>query len=196
MGPRRRALSAAVGNVTLLAPAWWLSASPTGVHAWLVVGLSSVFAAVEAASAGADDRTNAVLPIGPTLTALSLLATLVVALVTAAATTSVIAVVVGVPLTLVGIGLRAASMRALGPAFVSQTRPCSPGAWVRHGPYRWLRHPSELGLVAIATGLALGAGSAAAVGLVGLVVVPVVAVRTRIESRELDRSRLHVGMPG
>ena len=185
MSPRRRAIVAAGGNAVLLAPAWALSPARAFVHVWVVVGLATIFAAVEAACATADDRTDRVLPIGPTLTALALLATIVVSLLSAAAQVSAAEMTIGASVAALGILLRAAAMRTLGGAFVTQTRPSA--ALVRHGPYRWLRHPSELGLLAIAVGITVIAGSVAALWVVAMALAPIVVVRTQLESRELSR---------
>jgi protein-S-isoprenylcysteine O-methyltransferase Ste14 len=49
-----------------------------------------------------------------------------------------------------GSGLRVWSIRTLGAGFSAQYAPVVDR--VEHGPYRWLRHPSEVGLVVQALG--------------------------------------------
>ena len=62
----------------------------------------------------------------------------------------------GAILVAVGVGLRAVAIRTLGRHFVSDIRV---EQVVRTGVYRWLRHPSEIGLVMMATGVPLLLGS-------------------------------------
>lgn len=92
-------------------------------------------------------------------------------------------VVGGAVLIAGGIALRVAAIRALGPAFVSTT--VAPLRLVRTGPYRYLRHPSELGLVAAAAGAAVLLASAIAGAIVAAVLVPLAAVRCAAEQRTI-----------
>jgi protein-S-isoprenylcysteine O-methyltransferase Ste14 len=92
----------------------------------------------------------------------------------------------GLALIAGGVGLRIAAIRALGDDFVSTST--APSRVVTTGLYRWMRHPSELGLVAAAAGatVLLGSPAAAAVALVGL--VPLSALRCAAEDRVLARA--------
>ena len=60
-------------------------------------------------------------------------------------------------LLLAGAGLRVRALRALGRAF--RAKPHTAGAPVEEGPYAWVRHPAELGLMACALGSAVCLGS-------------------------------------
>jgi isoprenylcysteine carboxyl methyltransferase (ICMT) family protein YpbQ len=92
---------------------------------------------------------------------------------------------IGLPLVACGIALRAAAMRALGDAFSSETV-IVPGRAIVAGR---LRHPSEVGLVAIAAGIAiLGASEAAAIVVV-VAVIPMSIARIRAENAALVAAR-------
>jgi len=76
----------------------------------------------------------------------------------------------GLPLLLLGLGVRAWAFAHLGPA--GRTRdPAPPESRATSGPYRWLRHPVYVGNLAVAAGLlvvawapaGVSAGAAAAV---------------------------------
>ena len=96
-------------------------------------------------------------------------------------------VYVGSLVMIVGIGLRWAAMRVLGAYFVSEPRVRSDQALIRCGLYRYLRHPSETGLLCIAGGgvllLQSWAGLSVAVGFL----LPVTLLRIRDEERVLLR---------
>ena len=147
--------------------------------------LANVFAWVEASAAPDGDLSTGSASRGPLATGVALLAVFVVGSVTASETVPALAVIAGSLAMLGGIALRRAAMLALGPAFVSEPRPTTARDRVRHGPYRRLAHPSEWGLLAIAGGSAAVLGSLAAALLWGAVLVPLVAVRMRRESRSL-----------
>lgn len=69
---------------------------------------------------------------------------------------------VGAALMLAGAGLRVAAIRQLGSRF-SSTNAIAPGAALeRRGLYRWMAHPSELGLFALGAGALLLSGAAIA----------------------------------
>jgi protein-S-isoprenylcysteine O-methyltransferase Ste14 len=94
----------------------------------------------------------------------------------------------GAPLAAAGILLRAAAIRALGDGFTSETVLAPGRAIAAHGPYAWLRHPSEIGLLLVASGVAtLGASAAAAGALIPLAVAS--AFRVRSEARLLIADR-------
>lgn len=84
-----------------------------------------------------------------------------------------------------GIALRVAAIRALGDAFTSETVLVPGRTVVTTGVHAWTRHPSDLGLVLFAFGLALLGASIAAAGFAALVVVPSTALRIAEEERLL-----------
>ena len=91
----------------------------------------------------------------------------------------------GAALLAAGIALRLWSIATLGPLFATALD--SPRR-ITSGPYRWLRHPSELGLVLIATGGALLLGSVAAT-VATMALLPLIAVRCRREDYASSASR-------
>lgn len=93
-----------------------------------------------------------------------------------------------------GITLRAVAIRTLGSAFTSET--AAPLRVVDQGIYRFLAHPSEVGLVLVAGGAALLGASLAALGACLLMVVPSVVVRVRAEERVLRATREAFRTPG
>jgi protein-S-isoprenylcysteine O-methyltransferase Ste14 len=90
-----------------------------------------------------------------------------------------------VPIAL-GIGLRFAAIRALGDAFTSETVFVPGRPIVTTGLLRWTRHPSDLGLVLYAGGLATLAMSAPAFGL-AILVTATAALRV-VKEEKLRRS--------
>lgn len=92
---------------------------------------------------------------------------------------------VGVALALLGVALRGAALRALGPDFVSSPDGRAGAPLRRSGVYGWVRHPSELGLLAFALGQALLLEARLALGLLALGLLPLVVWRTRREDRAL-----------
>jgi protein-S-isoprenylcysteine O-methyltransferase Ste14 len=94
---------------------------------------------------------------------------------------------VGLALIAGGIALRIAAIRALGADFVST--PVAPSRVVTTGVYRFLCHPSELGLIAAAAGAAVLLDSRVAAGIALVVLVPLAVVRCAAEDRLLDRVR-------
>jgi protein-S-isoprenylcysteine O-methyltransferase Ste14 len=80
---------------------------------------------------------------------------------------------------LLGIALRAAAMRALADGFVSDPGPR--GELVVRGVYRWLRHPSEAGLLTFALGAAVASGSHLALALSAMLLLTVLARLDREE---------------
>jgi len=81
-----------------------------------------------------------------------------------------------------GVGLRMAAIAYLGRLFTSHITINHSHHLVKKGPYRWLRHPSYLGLLLAfaAAGLAMGDGLA----LLALTLPVAVAVRHRIQLEE------------
>ncbi|MBA3391162.1 MAG: hypothetical protein H0T89_00890 [Deltaproteobacteria bacterium] len=85
-----------------------------------------------------------------------------------------------------GIALRISAIRTLGARFVSTT--LAPDRRVTSGPYRWLRHPSEVGLLAAAAGTAAALGSIGAAAITIAVLVPLSLVRCADEDSALGVS--------
>jgi len=84
-----------------------------------------------------------------------------------------------------GIALRLWAIATLGTGFATAL---APSRIVRTGPYRWMAHPSEIGLVAAVGGTAiLLASQAAALALA--VLIGLVAVRCRREDVQLRACR-------
>lgn len=92
---------------------------------------------------------------------------------------------VGAWLMFAGIALRYAAIRSLGRYFGNRITVLPDQRLVRRGIYRWLRHPSEAGLLAITLGacLLLGGGVAATIWCACL--LPAVLRRIAGEDRQL-----------
>jgi protein-S-isoprenylcysteine O-methyltransferase Ste14 len=87
-----------------------------------------------------------------------------------------------------GVVLRCLAIRALGARFVSAARVAAGGALEVTAIYRWLRHPSETGLLLFALGAALASSSAAALAIWAAVLLPASLLRVRREDRVLSRA--------
>lgn len=101
-------------------------------------------------------------------------------------------------LMLVGVGLRAAAVRALGADFITEP---GNGPLVDRGLYGWIRHPSEAGNLAVSLGASLLLGSVAGLGLTLALLFPLVVFRVRIEDQDLrdrfgDRFDRHASQVG
>lgn len=81
-----------------------------------------------------------------------------------------------------GVVLRAAAVRSLGDGFRTEL---GDGPLIDGGLYAWVRHPSETGNLAVAIGAAGLLGSGLGLLAAVVVLVPIVAVRIRIEDRDL-----------
>ncbi len=81
----------------------------------------------------------------------------------------------------VGVGLRLAAIEALGQRFLHGVELLPGHALERGGLYRWMRHPSEVGLLLIALGTGLMLGTPWA----WLLMLPSTLVRVRAEERLL-----------
>jgi protein-S-isoprenylcysteine O-methyltransferase Ste14 len=92
---------------------------------------------------------------------------------------------IGAVAAVIGIGLRVVAIRDLGASFTSTIRPPPDARLVMRGIYGRVRHPSDLGLLLIAAGLALLGGSLAAGLVVLAAVVPSIAIRLVLEERAL-----------
>ncbi len=91
------------------------------------------------------------------------------------------------PLLLIALGLamRAAAVRRLGPRYGDGLTPLGPRE--TGGIYRFLRHPGELGMLLVASGSALTLGSVWALGCVAGVIIPASLWRMSGEERALSR---------
>src|SRR4051794_25086878 len=88
----------------------------------------------------------------------------------------------GVAVMWLGLAVRAWAIVTLGSAFRT-TVEVEPGqAVVSTGPYRWIRHPSYSGLLAIVAGYGLAAGNW--LGFAACLVLPLPAVLRRIAVEE------------
>jgi protein-S-isoprenylcysteine O-methyltransferase Ste14 len=87
----------------------------------------------------------------------------------------------------IGIGLRVLAMRALGDAFTSETAFVPGRPILTTGLHRWTRHPSDLGLILYAGGIAMLGPSALSFGG-AFVVLATVAVRIFQEEKVRLRS--------
>ncbi len=85
----------------------------------------------------------------------------------------------GIPWMAAGLALRVVSVRTLGRAFV--TTPQSLTKPVTHGIYGVIRHPSELGLLLLLTGVVWSTGSRWSAALVLAVALPLVLWRVHRE---------------
>lgn len=94
--------------------------------------------------------------------------------------------VLGAILLVLGVGLRVAAIRTLGPRFVSDIRVDS--FVIRDGIYAWLRHPSEVGLLLIVAGGPLVLGSPITATVATIVLLPV--SRWRMHREDLVLSSL------
>jgi protein-S-isoprenylcysteine O-methyltransferase Ste14 len=85
----------------------------------------------------------------------------------------------GIAIAAAGIALRIWAIATLGPRFATRL---DSDRVIAHGPYRWLRHPSELALAMAGGALVLGSWAAFAATLVAL---PFAAVRCAREDAAL-----------
>jgi protein-S-isoprenylcysteine O-methyltransferase Ste14 len=92
---------------------------------------------------------------------------------------------VGLTAMTLGIALRCLAMFTLGPGFVSALSVQPGQALVQSGIYRYLRHPSESGLICIAFGVPLLLESTAGLVIAVATVAPLSWYRTRREEAAL-----------
>ena len=88
-------------------------------------------------------------------------------------------------LMLLGSTLRWLAIRTLGRFFVSHNMICESQPLVQWGVYRWLRHPSETGLLAVVLGASLLLGSPLGALLWFWLLLPLVVLRIDLEERRL-----------
>lgn len=94
---------------------------------------------------------------------------------------------VGVFIMISGIGFRQYAISTLGKFFTSSIQIKKDHAIIRTGPYRYIRHPSYLGILTLAVGL--GIALANWISLIVCVVLPAIALINRIqfEEKELEK---------
>ncbi len=136
----------------LLALPWLLTREPAAALAMGVWVLGS---------SESDGRSSEAVPDSEARRALLLLSTLVVSLATALPLDAPL-VLVGTGAMVLGLALRRAAVRALGAAFTARI---VVGERVVSGPYRWLDHPSELGLLLASLGFVGLCGSGWGLGV-------------------------------
>ncbi len=91
---------------------------------------------------------------------------------------------VGVLFVAVGAALTAWTLRSLGRNLTDTVVTRRAHTLVFHGPYRWVRHPLYLAVLLLTGGLSLAAANWFFL-LTGVAIFGVIAVRTRIEERNL-----------
>ena len=79
---------------------------------------------------------------------------------------------IGAPVLLAGIGLRVLAIQTLNKHFVSHIALRHDHRLIQHGLYRWLRHPSELGLILVCAGILLWQSVPEALCFMLLVILP------------------------
>jgi protein-S-isoprenylcysteine O-methyltransferase Ste14 len=91
----------------------------------------------------------------------------------------------GLALMCAGIALRQWAVVLLGPFFTVDVRVQPGQTVVDRGPYRWVRHPSYTGLIAVFVGLGLALDNWAALAVLAVVPTVGLLVRIRFEERAL-----------
>lgn len=161
---RRIALTVFAATAAVLAPV--ALAAAVLRTTWSEVGIGGwTFVAAMAAAAGLESLASADVRPGPPgasgasaatapalLTGLILLALSVVALASPAVPVSVVRLLLGAGVMVMGGMLRVWAIRRLGARFRSDGLPPADAALERSGPYRLLAHPSEIGLLALGLG--------------------------------------------
>ncbi|CAN5280329.1 hypothetical protein BH23VER1_BH23VER1_00650 [soil metagenome] len=97
----------------------------------------------------------------------------------------------GALIALSGIALRCAAIARLGPHFHNDTGVAPGQEWNSGGIFRYLRHPSEIGVLLAAAGMALAAGSPLGMALTAFVLAPLSIHRRCREEAELRRAFPH-----
>jgi len=93
--------------------------------------------------------------------------------------------VVGATLVVVGVTIRAWAVVALGRWFTTVVRVAADQQVVSDGPYRWVRHPSYLGLLVTLAGLGLMLTDWLSLVLAVLLPLATLVWRIRLEERAL-----------
>lgn len=92
---------------------------------------------------------------------------------------------IGLALMAAGVGFRYKAIRTLGPFFVTEVTVAAEQPLVQDGIFRYLRHPSEAGLMAVVLGGVTLLGSALGMGLFLFGLLPLVCYRITLEERAL-----------
>jgi protein-S-isoprenylcysteine O-methyltransferase Ste14 len=93
--------------------------------------------------------------------------------------------VVGLVLMWLGLGVRGWAIAALGANFRTTVEVERDQTVVSTGPYRYVRHPSYTGLLLIAAGFGVTRGSWVSLAACGLLLLPAIVRRIRVEEEEL-----------
>lgn len=93
-----------------------------------------------------------------------------------------VAVLVGLPVAWIGLGLRLWAVRTLGRFFRRSVTIEADHVLVTAGPYRVLRHPSYTGGLVIGAGLGIATGNLAA--LAAFTILPLIGILPRIRVEE------------
>jgi protein-S-isoprenylcysteine O-methyltransferase Ste14 len=101
-------------------------------------------------------------------------------------------IVTGLVIIWLGLVIRAWAVVALGRWFVTTVEVEAGQAVVSRGPYRWVRHPSYVGLLLITAGFGLAESTWP--GLLLCLVLPAATMLRRIEVEEAELSRV-IGDP-
>lgn len=96
--------------------------------------------------------------------------------------------VIGCSLMLGGLVLRLWSVRVLRHFFTIHVAIQDDHQLIRHGPYRWVRHPSYTGALCTFLGFPLALGTLAGLAAMLLLVVPGFLYRIRVEERTLQQA--------
>ncbi|NQU10002.1 DUF1295 domain-containing protein [bacterium] len=84
-----------------------------------------------------------------------------------------------------GLMLRLVAIRTLGRYWSLQIEIRADHQLIRHGPYRWLRHPNYLAVIIEVLTMPLVANAWATLGLAVVTLVPLLAWRIRVEERAM-----------
>ena len=87
-----------------------------------------------------------------------------------------------------GSSLRWAAIRTLGKHFRTEVMPLRDQLLIESGIYRYVRHPSETGLLAVSLGACILLASPMAIVVWLAVLLPLVTLRIRLEERHLELS--------
>ena len=95
--------------------------------------------------------------------------------------------VLGVIVMWLGLATRIWAVAALGGAFRTTVEVDPDQAVATTGPYKWIRHPSYVGLLLILAGLGLALGNWLSVAACLVLPLPALAWRIHVEEAELSR---------
>lgn len=185
--------------VVLLLPLAWL-AGPKGMslHSpamWLFCLLMSLFFCVEASASirsglsGQIHARGVRAPWLPYITGCAILLVIWVSLFAVASSSraDAWALVPGTLLLLAGVVVRGRAMKDLGRLFLNHVSLTVDHRLMTTGIYRWVRHPSESGLLLICIGASWFAASPLAFFLTVMVLMPSTLTRIRLEDHLLAR---------